>query len=412
MANSFTTSSWVLKEVARLLVPNLKFAANVERSYDDKFEAGGAKLGYTVSARLPQRFRVTTGQAFQGQAINDATVPVSLTDQLNIGTAWSTADATMVVEEVRKRYVMPASEALAADIDNKGLKRMYKKVYSSVGTPGQTPSTNLLYLQAGVKLTDLNCPEDGRVAILDPMAAATIANANLALFNPAGRVAEAWKKGQIAGEWMGIDSVYQSQNAPKHTTGTFTASTPLVNGASQTGATLNTDGWASGATTLKEGDVFTIAGVNSVNPLTFEDTGRLQDFVVTANTADVTGAMATLPISPSIIVTGNTQTVSASPADDAVITVKGATAAAAGTLATTVSPQGLVYHPEAFILAVADLDKDLPGAEVERVSSKKLNISLRYVRQYDAMTDQKAARIDAMIGWKEFRPELACRVWG
>jgi hypothetical protein len=32
MANTFVTPTWVLKEVARLLVPNLKFAANVERS--------------------------------------------------------------------------------------------------------------------------------------------------------------------------------------------------------------------------------------------------------------------------------------------------------------------------------------------------------------------------------------------
>ncbi len=38
---------------------------------------------------------------------------------------------------------------------------------------------------------------------------------------------------------------------------TFTASTPLVNGANQTGSTLNSNGWASGATTLKKGDVFT-----------------------------------------------------------------------------------------------------------------------------------------------------------
>ena len=410
MANTHVTSSWVLKEVARLLVPNLKFANNVERTYDDKFKAGGAKVGYSVDARLPQRFRVTTGEGFSEQAINDATVRVALTDQLNVGTAWSTADATMIIEDVRKRYVMPAAEAIAADIDNKGFKRMYKKVYHSVGVLGTVPAANMTYLQAGVKLTDMNCPEDGRVGILDPMMAATIANSNLAFFHPGGAISAAWRKGQIAGEWLGIERVYQSQNAAKHTTGTFTASTPLVNGASQTGSSLITDGWASGATTLKEGDVFTIGGVYSVNPLTYESTGRLQQFRVTADAADTTGAI-TLSIAPSIITSGQTQTVSNSPADDAVITVFGATSATAGTLTTTVSPQGLVYHPEAFILAVADLDGDLPGAEVERVSSKKLNVSLRYVRQYSAMTDKKAARIDAMIGWKEFRPELACRVW-
>jgi hypothetical protein len=381
---------------------------------DDRFSQGGAKVGYTIYARLPQRFRVTTGQAFQAQAINDATVPVSITDQLNVGTSFSTADATMIVEDVRKRYVMPAAEALAADIDNKGLSRMYPSVYQEVGTPGTTPSSNLTFLQAGVKLTDSNVPEDGRVAILDPMTAATIANANMATFyNPQAALSEVWRKGQIAGSWMGIESVYQSQNVAKHTTGTFTSSTPLINTANQTGSTINTDGWASGAATLKKGDIVQFAGVYSINPLTFASTGRLQDFTITADTADSAGAIASLPISPSIITSGSTQTVSGSPANDAKIYVIGSTiTTAAGTLATTVSPQSLVYHPEAFILAMADLDNDLAGAQVSRVSSKQLNVSLRYVQQYSAMTDQKASRIDGLIGWTCFRPEMACRVWG
>jgi hypothetical protein len=419
MANTFVTPTWVLKEVARLLVPNLKFAANVERSYDDRFSQGGAKVGYTIYARLPQRFKVTSGQAFQPQAINDATVPVSLTDQLNVGTSFSTADATMVVEDVRKRYVAPAAEALAADIDAKGLSRMYPYVYQEVGTPGTTPSTNLTFLQAGVKLTDSNVPEDGRVAILDPMTAATIANANMAtFFNPQAALSEVWRKGQIAGAWMGIDRVYQSQNVAKHTTGSFTTATPLVNTASQTGSTLNCNGWASGATTLKRGDAIQIAGVYSINPLTFASTGRLQDFVVTADYSDTTGAMAALPISPPLytaatVPAGQAPTVSALPADDAKIYVIGSSiTTSSGALTATVSPQSLVYHPEAFILAMADLDNDLAGAQVSRVSSKQLNISLRFVQQYNAMTDQKASRIDGLIGWTCFRPEMACRVWG
>ena len=419
MANTFVTPTWVLKEVARLLVPNLKFAANVERSYDDRFQQGGAKVGYTIYARLPQRFRVTSGQAFQPQAINDATVPVSITDQLNVGTSFSTAESTMIVEDVRKRYVMPAAEALAADIDSKGLTRMYPYVYQQVGTPGTTPATNLLFLQAGVKLTDSNVPEDGRVAMLDPLCAATVANANMAtFFNPQAALSDIWHKGQIAGSWMGIDSVYQTQNIAKHTTGTFTSCTPLVNTANQTGASLNCDGWASNATTLKRGDVIQIAGVYSINPLTFASTGRLQDFVVTADTADSAGAIAALPISPSLYTTatvpaGSAPTVSALPANDAKIYVTGSTiTTAAGTLATTLTPQSLVYHPEAFILAVADLDSDLPGAQVSRVSSKQLNLALRYVQQYNGQTDQKISRIDGLIGWSIFRPEMACRVMG
>ena len=79
---------WTLKEVGRSLVNNLKFAANVSRTYDDSFRQGGAKVGWFVNARLPQRFRTTRGQALQLQGLNDNTVPIALTDQLHIAFGW------------------------------------------------------------------------------------------------------------------------------------------------------------------------------------------------------------------------------------------------------------------------------------------------------------------------------------
>jgi hypothetical protein len=41
-----------------------------------------------------------------------------------------------------------------------------------------------------------------------------------------------------------------------------------------------------------------------------------------------------------------------------------------------------------------------------------MNVSLRYTRQYQIGSDQKASRIDCLYGFKEFRPEWACRVQG
>jgi hypothetical protein len=185
-----------------------------------------------------------------------------------------------------------------------------------------------------------------------------------------------------------------------------------VNGASQTGSTIATDGWASGAATLNKGDVFTIAGVNSVNPLSYSDNGRLQQFVVTATTSDSSGDMATLPISPSIITSGALQTVSASPANNAVITVLGTTAAAGGTLATYTSPQSLVYHPDAFAFVMADLMKPGAGANSTTVRSKSLGFSIRMVEQYQIGTDQNPSRLDILIGAATIQARLASRVWG
>jgi hypothetical protein len=175
---------------------------------------------------------------------------------------------------------------------------------------------------------------------------------------------------------------------------------------------LVTDGWASNAATLKKGDIFTIGGVNSVNPLSYSSTGRLQQFVVTADTSSSGVDMATLPISPSIVTSGQLQTVDASPADNAVITVLGATSASSGTLATTTSPQSFLYHPDAFAFVMADLMKPGAGAESTTVRSKALGFSIRMVEQYQIGTDQNPSRLDILIGAATIQARLAARIWG
>jgi len=409
MANSLVTPTWYTKEVARILVNNLKFAANVNRSYDDAYVQAGAKVGYTVNARLPQRFTVTEGQALQTQGINDQYTPITLTHQKNVAYSWSTASMTQEIEMVRERYVKPAATALANVIDYDGLNTVYTDVYQSVGTPGTTPSSNLTYLQAGAKLTNSAVPSDGRVAVLDPTSMVTLANANLTLFNPSAQISEQYREGQFASRALGVSEWYEDANVAKFTTGSYTTSTPLINGASQTGSSLVTDGWASSAATLNKGDIFTIAGVFAVNPVSYASTGALQQFVVTATTTSSGVNMATLPISPAIVTSGQLQTVTASPADNAAITVVGA---GASTMTATVTSQSLLYHPDAFALVMADLHRPQSGAEATVVRSKELGVSIRMVQQYQIGTDSEPTRLDVLYGWATLRPTLAVRVQG
>lgn len=409
--NTLATPTWVMKEVARGFTNEVKFLANVNRTYDDQYKQAGARVGNTVQARLPQRFTATDGQALQLQSLYDQTVPITLTNQKNVAFGYSSAQATTELDDIRTRYTQPGAETLANAADVLAYNAVVRDVYSSVGTPGTTPSATLTYLQAGVKLTDLATPMDGRVAVLDPLAMVTLANTSSTLFNPSAVISENYRKGQFGRMQLGVDEWYQDPNRLAHTTGTFTASTPLVNGANQTGSSLITDGWASGASTLNKGDVFTIGGVYTVNPLSYASTGRLQQFVVTSTVSDTTGDM-TISISPSIITSGQLQTVDASPANNAVITVLGATSAATGTLTTTVSPQSLVYHPDAFAFVMADLFKPDAGCKATVVRSKALGFSLRMVEQYQIGTDQNPSRLDMLIGAATIQARLAARVWG
>ena len=112
MANTLATPTWVTKEVARGYINALKFAANVNRSYDDQYEQAGAKVGNTVNARLPQRFTVTDGQGLQMQALYDQTVPITLTNQKQVAFGYSSAQATTQLDLIRERYIQPGAEAL------------------------------------------------------------------------------------------------------------------------------------------------------------------------------------------------------------------------------------------------------------------------------------------------------------
>jgi hypothetical protein len=411
MPNTLATPVWVTKETARYYVNDLTALDHVNRTYDDQYVQAGAKVGNTVNARLPQRFTVTDGQALQLQNIFDQTVPITLTNQKNVAFGYSSQQATTELDMIRQRYIQPGAEALANASEVLFFNAVYRDVYTAVGTPGVTVSQTITYLQAGVKLTDLAAPLNARVAILDPLAMATVANTAMQFFNPTGTQSENYRNGQFAGNQLGISGWFQDPNRPVHTTGTFTASTPIVSGAGQTGSTLNTSGWASGATSLKKGDIFTVAGVNSVNPLSYQSTGRLQQFTVTADTVDSTGAIAALPFSPPIITSGQLQTVDASPAANAPITVWAANPVG-GTLATTISPQSFVWHPDAFAFVMADLAKPNGGAASEFVRSKELGFSIRMVEQYQIQSDSNPSRLDILIGAATLQPRLACRVVG
>jgi len=413
MPNVIATPSWTMREVGARLVNRITFARNVNRSYDDQWEGrGGAKIGYTVNARLPQEFTVNKGQALQLQALTDQAVPISLTDQGQVAYAWSTASRTVEIEDIRERYVNPAADALANDIDYTGMARVYKDVYWSVGTPGTTPTSRLTYMQGVAKLQKVGVDTTQLVAAIDPLAQINLLNDVSTLMNPAARVSEQYRTGQFSGPALGVAEWTWTQNTASHTTGSFTTAAPLVNGASQTGSSIVTDGWAAGASTLKRGDIITIAGVYSVNRMSKASTGQLQQFVVTSDVSDTAGAM-TIGISPAIITSGQRQTVTGAPADNAAIIPVGSTiTTGAGAMTATSSPQSLIFHPDAFALVMADLYQPTAGATSTTVRAPAWGIALRMVQQYQIGTDQEPTRLDDLYGWATVRPEMALRVQG
>lgn len=400
MANTLLTISMITNEALRVLKNNLTFTKRVNRQYDSKFGIEGAKIGTVVNARKPPRYVGRTGQAISVEDATETQVPVTLTTQFGVDISFSSADLALSIDDFSNRFIKPAIAVVANKVDYDGMQ-LYKTVSNSVGTPGTVPSALLTYLMAGVALDNNATPVDGeRSVVINPLMQATIVDALKGLFQSSNQIKEQYEKGKM-GESAGFNW-YMDQNTAVHTVGPL-GGTPLVNGPSQTGASLLTDGWtAAAASRLKQGDVFTIAGVFGVNPQNRQSWGTLQQFTVTADVSSTAGGAATIPISPSIVTSGAFQTVTGSPADNAAITVIGA--------ASTTTPQGMAFHKDAFTLACADLPLPRGTDMAARVSDPESGLSIRMIRDYNISTDQFPCRLDILYGWKELYPELACRI--
>lgn len=402
MPNVVVTPTWIGRETLDVAQNETRFVKGIKKKLADEFEQSGVKLGATVGVRLPQRWTTTKGQAYQAQGINDQIVYVTITDQANIGWGWSSMSGALEIQDIYERYVDPAAIQMANTWDKDGLSRLYKDVYQAQGTAGTVPVSNSTYYNAAIDLTNSAVPQDSRNMVINAIMAGAIGNANITLFGPSKQRDEAFEDGCWAQDALMWKDWWQDVNVFPHTFGTTASSTPVVNGANQTGATLITSGWNSGATTLNYGDVFTIGsgttGCYAVNPQSYQSTTNLQRFVVTSQISDTAGAI-TIPISPSIITSGAYQTVVASPSNSATINLLGGSG--------TISPQGLGFHEQAFVMA--SVPPIMPNQGKAKIV-KRNNLAIRIWEGSDIMSDQHPSRIDSFYGFKTLRPDWAVRI--
>ncbi len=404
MSNSILTIDMITRKALEILENNLVITRNVNRQYDDSFAVEGAKIGSTLRIRLPDRALVTDGAALQVQDDNEQFTTLAVASQKHIGVNFTSAELTMQLDDFAERVLKPRISQLASSVDA-DVANAYKSIYNSVGTPGTTPSTSLVLLQAQQKLNEGAAVMSPRYATVNPAANAGLVEGMKGLFNPTDTVSRQFKNGLMGTGVLGFEEVNMSQSIKQHTTGTrSTSDTILVNGTINTEgqSTISIDG-GTGSATVTVGDVFTVSGVFAVNPQTRESTGSLQQFTVTeANTA-TGGAWTNIKVSPAMYTPNNAlATISAFPQDGATVTFVGA--------ASTQYAQNLVYHRDAITFATADL---LLPQGVDMASRQVHNgISLRVVRQYDINNDRLPCRIDVLYGYSAIRPQMAARIWG
>ncbi|MDQ2079484.1 P22 phage major capsid protein family protein [Xanthobacteraceae bacterium Astr-EGSB] len=406
--NSISTYQNVAREALMLLENNLVLGKLVYRGYEDEFskKSNGYKPGATIKINKPAKYTWRSGRTASPQDSTEKTMDMTLNIVGGVDLQFSSDDLTLKVADFNKRYLDSAMLTVATEVDRSIAAEAYKSTWNWVGTPGQLIDSYADLGKAPQRLDEMSVPASERVGILSPADNwALIPNLAGSFINDVNKSALQKAKLPLIGN---ID-MYGTQSVQGHTVGPL-GGTPLVNGANQNvtydgtnAQSLITDGWtAAAANRLKRGDVFNIAGVYAVNPVSKQVLPYLQQFVVNADVDSSAGGALTANISPAIITSGAYQTVSAAPADNAAITVLGT--------ASTIYPQNMVFHKNAFALAMVPMEK--PEGAVKCYVESRNGLAVRIIAYYDGVNDLGNWRLDVLGGVKAVFPDLAARVSG
>ena len=343
MTNRILTPRILAMETLAHLENDLVLGNHVHTDYSKEFAA----VGDTVDVKRPQRY---AGQDDNLDVTNynedlaAGKLPLKLDKTVTIKFSLSAKERTLSVksDQIQADYIEPAVTKLKDRIDKELAATGKNSFYNFWGTPGTLPSSFSDLSDPGALLTELGVPTNRRYGFHSPFAGSKLAAGLGSVY--VQKMAKTALEEATFGRYGGFTN-FESVHIPSHTAGDYSG-TLLVNGANQNVTytesrdaltqTLNIDGGSNSTTGfLKKGDVFTIAGVYSVNPVTKNSTTQLQHFVVMAD-ADTNGSgEAQLTISPPMVVYDAAYdtavaaevtdaafaSVTAAPADNAAITV-------------------------------------------------------------------------------------------
>ena len=396
------TTLAITRLAVRLFKNSNAFIQNIDTQYSDEFAVEGAKIGDTLRIRLPNDYTVADGPALSAQDTNEQATSLVVNYQRHVDTTFSAAQLSLSMQDFSERVAAPMMNNLAGNVAKTVMGGVEGGVSNFVanfdGGGAIIQPTSQTVLNAGAMLSKRSAQTFDRSLVAHPNTMANAVGTMQGLFNPASDISRQYRKAQIYNalnhRW------FEDQTVLVHTTGSFTNGT--VNGADQSGLSLAVNAITG---TLNKGDIITIAGVNSVNRVTKQDDGDLQQFVVTAN---VLNGATTIPIYPAIVAPASSgpgagaevqyQTVQAAPANLAAIA-----------LVNTAGERyrkNISYVPQLVTMATCDLKMPTGNGDAARANSDGL--ALRVIRNfYNVQTDQFVDRVDCLFGFTFLRPE-----WG
>jgi len=404
MAQTLVTIDMVTREALRIAHEKCAFISTTDRQYDDSFAKTGAKIGTALRVRKPNQYVRTTGSRVmdvQDQAETTSSITVATQDHVDM--RFNSAELSLSIDELSKRYIEPAVSVLVSGIEADYLAYCTKATYNVAGTAGTAIASLVAPGAARAKLNQGLAPKDNLRAIqMDSVTMGGLVNGVSAYFNPSSAIGDQYKEGLVARTSMA--DYYENERV-----------WTMTNGADVTGntdaAALVTDGGSTidmhtliPVADVIVGQVFTVAGVYACHPETKAAYSNLQQFTITAIGA------TTLTIAPATYLTGAQKNVSSSTGGNLATTDFNAKAVVFVGAASTSYAQSLMYHKEAFQFVTADLP--LMDDAAKCVRRNQDGLSMRVWQASDIRNDELLMRIDILYGMAALRPQWASRMIG
>jgi len=288
---------------------NMPFIMTSDRGFEPDFMDNSYQPGSTVNVRKVNRYIAQRGRILTPEDTLEETTPLTIGPEYGNAIAFNSKELTLEVTKAapkyQERYVSPVVQNLAAtlekDIAASGLLQV--NYFSGSPTAPISDFAQVDIINAGMVELGMPTAEDVSM-VLSPRDASALKASNQNAFNPTLNTDISFRS------QLGRYSRFQMFESPAtqiHQSGTVTGA-PLVTGVVASGSTTVTvHGLTPSTDTFKAGDTiwFGTAGtntaVNSVNPVTRDDTGQVMPFVVQNDvTADGAGN-ATLTVFPAII---------------------------------------------------------------------------------------------------------------
>jgi hypothetical protein len=401
MSNSRITSSFITREFLSVLHSNCAVLRSCDTSWNKLFGKSHGpvgKAGPTIGIRKPALGSIRTSWGMDSTDITESSVNLTIDQIVGVDLNFSDADMALTIEEFSERYIAPNALQMASYIDYTVGNYIKNNVFNTqaVDTLGTAPNALKYFMGARQKIFENLAPMDEPLnVIISPRTEALIVPALAGQYNPQNNISEMYLKGQMS-KALNMDW-YTSQTLPAHTHGTCTTgTTPQVTGWN--GSTLTIDDMTNNGT-LTAGDVITVSTCYAVNFETKQTYASLQDFVVTSTTT-ASGTNITVSVSPTPVLTGPNQNISATPVSGGVTLRQ--------TTASQIVQNDLVLHPKAIALAFADLELPNNMEMASRVSAD--GVSIRFLRGYDIANARYLSRMDCFFGMVAQRPEWAAKI--